>query len=114
VAKPIDNLHTPTLQATAAKATNTLARATIALARIGGTGNYHEPPNQPGEESLIHQAISGQDLKDARSRIKMSQREFAQLLGHGQRTVVTWEPNGVPDGNTTAYPTRRCPSYEHG
>lgn len=46
---------------------------------------------------MTHQAISGEDLKDARSRMKMSQREFAQLLGHGQRTVVTWEHNGVPD-----------------
>ena len=40
--------------------------------------------------------ISGQDLKDARSRLGMSQQEFAQLLHHGTRTIVDWERTGVP------------------
>jgi len=36
---------------------------------------------------------------DARSQMKVSQREFAQLLGHGQRTVVTWEQRRTrPEG----------------
>jgi DNA-binding XRE family transcriptional regulator len=31
--------------------------------------------------------------------MKVSQREFAQLLGHGQRTVVTWEQRRTrPEG----------------
>jgi hypothetical protein len=46
---------------------------------------------------MTDQAISGQELRDARSRLNMSQRVFGQLLGHGTRTIVTWESDGVPD-----------------
>jgi DNA-binding XRE family transcriptional regulator len=45
----------------------------------------------------VSEPITGQDLKDARSRLDMSQREFAQLLHHGTRTIVDWERDGVPD-----------------
>ena len=45
---------------------------------------------------MTEQPISGQDLKDARSRLNMSQAEFAQLLQYGTRTIADWERHGVP------------------
>ena len=56
-------------------------------------------PRKPAvvwNSGFVASPISGQDLKDARSRLDMSQREFAQLLQCGTRTIVTWESDGVP------------------
>lgn len=56
-------------------------------------------PRKPAvlwNSGFVSDPISGQDLRDARSRMQMSQKAFAQLLQHGQRTIVHWEHDGVP------------------
>ncbi len=49
------------------------------------------------DSGSVPREITGQNLKDARSRLNLSQREFAQLLHHGTRTIVDWERDGVPE-----------------
>jgi transcriptional regulator with XRE-family HTH domain len=39
--------------------------------------------------------ITGEQLAEARSRAGLSQKELAQLLRHGERTIQKWEKEGV-------------------
>jgi DNA-binding XRE family transcriptional regulator len=49
-------------------------------------------------EAQTTASITGQQLIDARSRARLTQRDLAALLRHSERTIIGWEVNGVAPG----------------
>lgn len=55
----------------------------------------------PGDARIMWDSgpvITGQELRDARSRANLTQAELAQLLRHKLRTIQNWERDGVAHG----------------
>jgi DNA-binding XRE family transcriptional regulator len=61
--------------------------------KIRGHGTVTTETQNPSQDG-----ITGQQLIDARSRARLTQRELAALLKHSERTVIGWESAGVAAG----------------